>query len=116
MLQRLIRATCPRRAASPEPLPENVVLREAAWLPRIAGILSGMGGPAAAVTLGRTIIVHPSVRATPELVRHELAHVRQWQANPVTFPIRYVLNHFRYGYRDNPYEVEARRASNEEQG
>ena len=110
MIQRVIRFAFPRRAASPEPLPEGVVLCEAAWLTTVAGFLSGMGGPAAAVTLGRTIIVHPKMRATQALVRHELAHVRQWQANPWTFPVRYALNHLRYGYRNNPYEVEARQS------
>lgn len=114
MLQQLIRAVCPRPVSSPEPLPEDVVLREAQWLPRLAGILSGMGGPAGAVTLGRTIILHPSARASAALIRHELAHVRQWQSHPVTFPIRYALNHLRYGYRDNPYEIEAREAESKD--
>ena len=108
----IIRALCPQRARSPEPLPDGVAVRYAKWLPGIAGTLSGMGQPAAAVTLGRTIVVHPTVQLTPKLVRHELAHVRQWQANPLTFPVRYVLNHMRYGYDDNPYEVEARAAEN----
>jgi hypothetical protein len=113
MFQRLIRATCPRPAASPEPLPDGVALREAVWLPTVAGLLSGMGGPAAAVTLGRTIIMHPTIQATPALIRHELAHVRQWQAEPWTFPLRYALNHLRHGYRNNPYEVEARQSEHE---
>lgn len=113
MLQRLIRAACPRVAVSPEPLPDGVALREAGWLPTVAGFLSGMGGPAAAVTLGRTIVVHPSIRATPPLIRHELAHVRQWQADPWAFPIRYALNHLRHGYQNNPYEVEARQSEHE---
>ncbi|MGQ0813204.1 MAG: eCIS core domain-containing protein [Gemmatimonadota bacterium] len=69
-----------------------------------------MGGPAAAITLGRTIIVHPSARITRSLVQHELAHVRQWEQNRWTFPLRYLANHLRYGYHDNPYEVAARAA------
>lgn len=69
-----------------------------------------MRAPAAALTLGRTIIVHPHVQVTTRLLRHELVHVRQWQARPLAFPALYVWNHLRYGYRDNPYEVEARQA------
>ena len=69
-----------------------------------------MKHPAAAVTLGDTILVHPGAPLTARLLRHELAHVRQWRAQPLTFPLRYVLNHLRYGYRDNPYEVAARQA------
>ena len=44
------------------------------------------------------------------LLRHELEHVRQWRTRPLTFPIRYLLCHLRYGYRDNPYERAARQA------
>ena len=110
MMQWLIRATCPRSAPSPEPLPPEVSVRRASWLPQVAGLLSGMGGPAAAVTLGKTIIVHPSVRLSSRLVKHELEHVKQWQTLGWKFPMQYVANHFRYGYTDNPFEVEARSA------
>jgi hypothetical protein len=39
-----------------------------------------------------------------------MAHVRQWQAHPLTFAARYVLGHVRHGYHANPFEVEAREA------
>ena len=68
-----------------------------------------MGAPAAAVTLGRTIVVHPDVPLTRQLLVHELTHVRQWQASPFVFPLRYVWYSIRHGYWGNPYEVEARR-------
>jgi hypothetical protein len=110
MISRLVRVVCAKPAPAPEPLPNGVSLRYASWLPRLAGALSGMRGPAAAVTIGDTIIIHPSVHITERLVRHELAHVRQWQANRWTFAFRYTLNHFKYGYHDNPFEVEARAA------
>lgn len=113
MMDWLIRASCRARADTPEPTPEGVEVRYAGWLPSVAGVLAGFVGPAAAVTLGRTIVVHPSVPVTPELLRHELAHVRQWQENRWTFPVRYVLNHFKYGYHSNPYEVAAREAENQ---
>lgn len=109
MMQWLIRASCRKPVSSPAPLPKGVVLRHASWLPRIAGLLAGMRGPAAAVTVGRTIVIHPSVRITQRLIAHELAHVRQWQEHRL-FPLRYALHHLKYGYHDNPYEVEARNA------
>lgn len=90
--------------------PHDVVIRAGRLVPIVGGRLSGHSGPAAAVTLGRTIIVHPDVRLTDRLLRHELAHVRQWQQAPITFPLRYVWQHLRHGYRDNPYEVDARAA------
>lgn len=110
MMRWLLRAASSAMTDVEEPVPEGVAVRAARWLPIIAGKLSGMRAPAAAVTLGNTIIVHPRVKLTGRLLRHELAHVRQWQRYPITFPARYVINHFRYGYEANPYEVEARAA------
>jgi hypothetical protein len=91
-------------------LPADVVLVRGRWIPAIGGRLSGMGGPASAVTLGTTIVVHPGVEVGDRLLRHELAHVRQWRHRPVTFPLLYALEHMRHGYRNNPFEVEAREA------
>jgi hypothetical protein len=76
-------------------------------IPWIGGVVARMGGSAAAVTLRRTIIVRPGIPVTPALLAHELAHVQQWQKD-VLFPVRYILATLRHGYRDNPYEVEAR--------
>jgi hypothetical protein len=90
--------------------PQDVVVRTGRVVPAIGGRLSGMGRAAGAVTIGRTIIVYPGVRLTDRLLRHELAHVRQWQRQPLTFPLRYVWQTIRHGYRDNVYEVEARAA------
>jgi hypothetical protein len=42
-----------------------------------------------------------------ELLLHELVHVEQHRADP-TFPARYVVDHARFGYRNNPAEVAAR--------
>jgi hypothetical protein len=52
--------------------------------------------------------IDPANRCTVELVFHELAHVLQFRRNPVLFPFRYLLHHVRYGYANNPAEVEAR--------
>jgi hypothetical protein len=93
--------------------PRGVTIRAGRLVPGIGGRLSGLRGPAGAVTLGRTIVLHPDVRLTDRLLRHELAHVRQWQRAPLTFPLHYVWQHLKHGYRDNPYEVEARAAEAE---
>ena len=93
-----------------EGLAPGVSVVRGRWIPVLGGRLSGMKGPAAAVTLGRTIVVHPDVALTPRLLNHELAHVRQWQTRPFTFPLRYVWHHIRRGYQSNPYEIEARAA------
>ncbi len=90
-------------------LPAGVVLREGSLVPRIGGILGGMSGPAAAVTLRRTIIICPGVRLTAPLLRHELVHVRQW-SDDWLFPLKYIAECLRHGYHDNAYECEAREA------
>lgn len=90
-----------------ERIPAGVVLREGSLIPWLGGKFGGMKGPAAAVTLGRTIVVNPKVRLTAHLLTHELAHVRQWEADRL-FPIRYAIATLRHGYNNNPYEVEAR--------
>lgn len=94
-------------------VPAGVAVRRGRWIPAFAGRLSGMGRAANAVTLGRTIIVHPDAELTPRLLRHELAHVRQWRAAPALFPLRYAWGHLIHGYDRNPYEVEARAAEAE---
>jgi hypothetical protein len=88
-------------------LPPGVTFRRGRLVPGIGGVLGRMGGPAAAVTLGRTIVVHPEVEVSPHLLVHELVHVRQWGEDPL-FPLKYTLQSLRHGYLQNRYEVEAR--------
>jgi hypothetical protein len=90
-------------------LPPGVVLREGRLIPAIGGFLSRLGGPASAVTLRNTIVVHPDARLTLRLLAHELAHVRQWDEDAL-FPLRYTAETVRHGYRSNRYEREAREA------
>lgn len=111
LVDRVARATAPARVEEAAlELPPGVQLRRSRWIPAVGGYLSGMGHPAAAVTLGRTILLHPSAAPAEWLLRHELAHVEQWLRHPFTFPFRYTAAHIRYGYRDNPFEREARAA------
>ena len=90
-------------------LPPEVVLREGRLVPWLGGVFARMGAPAAAVTLGRTIVVNPGSRLTARLLAHELVHVRQWR-HDLLFPLRYTMATIRHGYLNNPYEVEARQA------
>jgi hypothetical protein len=52
--------------------------------------------------------IDPADRGTVELVFHELTHVLQFRRSPLLFPFRYLLHHLRYGYANNPAEVDAR--------
>lgn len=97
-------------------VPGGIELRRGRWVPWLGGMLAGMRRPASAVTLRRTIVLHPGAPLTERLLQHELAHVRQWRADPLLFPLRYAWAHLRHGYRDNPYEVEARAAESAPSG
>lgn len=116
MIARAVRHLLGQPAPAPLPLPEGVSLVAGRWLPALGGWFAGTGRPAAAVTIGSTIVVHPEAKVSEALLRHELAHVRQWRERPWTFAVRYAVQHLRYGYRDNPYEVEARKAETGDAG
>lgn len=67
------------------------------------------------LTLWRSIYLRPRLRPFDpcdrrkvELILHELIHVGQFRARPLTFPIAYLLNFAARGYRNHPAEVEAR--------
>ena len=73
---------------------------------RIGGWCLGMSS-VAGITLGRTVWL--AVDAAPDagLLLHEVRHVQQF-ATVWWFPLRYVWESLRYGYRGNRYEVDAR--------
>jgi hypothetical protein len=110
ILDAAVRGLAGRRLNVGLPLPPGVQVRRSRLIPWLGGRFAGMGRAAAAVTLGRTILVRPGLRPDDRLLRHELAHVAQWNRHPLTFPILYVRAHIRHGYHDNPYEIEARGA------
>jgi hypothetical protein len=55
--------------------------------------------------------IDPASRSTVEIIFPELIHVAQFQKAPLWFPVKYLWNHLRYGYINNPAEVEARTES-----
>lgn len=79
------------------------------------------GGPvppgAAAITLGRLVIIRRSAAGDERLMRHELVHVRQWQElGVVRFLVSYLGAYFQgrwrghghwEAYRRIPLEMEA---------
>jgi hypothetical protein len=73
--------------------------------PRIGGWALGARS-VAAITLWRTIFVAPGVSLEPELLLHELGHVRQFGAS-AAFPLRYLWESIRRGYSANRYEADA---------
>ena len=55
------------------------------------------------------VLREPLEGASDDLVTHELCHVWQMQHHPIAMPLSYLWR----GYRDNPNEIEARRAATE---
>jgi hypothetical protein len=53
------------------------------------------------------LLRRPVSEGGDDLVTHELCHVWQMQHRPLRMPLSYLVR----GYRNNPYEREARRAA-----
>jgi hypothetical protein len=77
--------------------------------PRIGGWFLGIRS-VAGIALRHTVWLAPDADLTPELLLHELTHVRQWRSVR-WFPVRYVWESLRRGYRENRYEIAARVAA-----
>ncbi len=73
--------------------------------PRVGGWFLGRSS-VAAITLWRTVFLAPGAAPRPELLLHELGHVRQF-GRSILFPLRYLLESVRRGYSGNKYEHEA---------
>lgn len=66
----------------------------------------------AAITRGNRIYLRPGACRTDTvdglaLLAHELAHVGQYRRGATW--LSFVLSYLRHGYRDSPFEIEARR-------
>ncbi len=71
------------------------------WLLKTFGI-------AAITAPWRTIYVLKEFQYRDDIMRHEIVHVEQIARDgPVKFSILYLYWLVRYGYRANPYEIEA---------
>ena len=111
MLARL-RAALGGRSIPPAPalIAAHPELPEARW--RAGGLPLRIGGwclgqsTVAGITLWRTVFLADPDRASPALLLHELAHVRQF-AQQRTFPLLYCWESLRRGYARNRYELEA---------
>jgi hypothetical protein len=60
-------------------------------------------------TFWNSIIIREGYENNQSLILHELTHIKQiHDEGLLKFTFKYVINLFKYGYRNNPYEVEAR--------
>ncbi len=75
--------------------------------PRVGGWMLG-ASRVAGITLWKTIFLATDHPVAAELLLHELAHVRQFQESRA-FPLRYLWESARVGYRRNRFELAAER-------
>jgi hypothetical protein len=65
------------------------------------------------ITLPWAVYIHPAHLRNLRLLRHEQAHVEQFEREGWAFYAKYLWYNLRFGYRNNPYEIEARAAEKE---
>lgn len=72
------------------------------WYMRLCGFLGW-------TSFWRTVYVMPGHESNSHLLRHEAKHLEQIERDGrLKFTAKYLWWLIKYGYRDNPYEVEAR--------
>ena len=91
----------------------KVRIRENSWLAKRAA--KNLGFDYIAMVFGSTIHLHNTTIerffARPSWVIHELRHIEQYQRHGMLgFLFRYGIEHFRKGYWENAFEVEARQS------
>lgn len=91
----------------------KIRVKEGAWIAAIAAKFLGCSN--AAIVVSNTIYIYGVTKQAflqnERWLRHELQHVLQYyRLGFVGFLFLYLLNHIKYGYRNNPLEVEARAA------
>lgn len=95
----------------------KIIISDNAWQAKIASHF--LKSDNAAIVFGNNIYLwgaskHDFLKNKRWLL-HELQHVLQYKRDGFSgFIRRYLLNHIKYGYHDNPYEVEARAAEQNE--
>ena len=63
-----------------------------------------------AITLSSHVLTREAW-LSDDVLRHEWAHVEQWRRHGLMgFLVRYLWYHWKFGYANNPFEIEARRA------
>ena len=90
-------------------LPGEIAIRYSREVPEVASHIARI--KVNAVTIGRTVFVHPDAAGDSALIRHELEHVAQWDRGGLVFALDYAWQWARHGYWSNPYELAADSAS-----
>jgi|SRR5574338_1027829 hypothetical protein len=94
----------------------NIKIKERSWKARIAAWWLGVDN--VAFTLGKTIHLYNATAQEflhdTRWVKHELKHVEQFRRYGfIPFIARYTIETMKKGYRNNKYEIEARKAEHD---
>lgn len=75
---------------------------------RDSKIAAMLPGDLTAITIGQTCYVKRGARLSDETVAEEQAHAQQWKKYGWIFPVLYLWELMRHGYKNNKYEIEAK--------
>ena len=66
------------------------------------------------MTFWGSVYAMPSWENNPSLIKHEMEHVRQLKEHGnFKFFLLYLYYNLRYGYWNNPFEIQARKVAND---
>ena len=62
-----------------------------------------------AITFGSHVFITKEAFDNKQLLKHEMVHVEQYRRmGNLRFIMQYIYYHFKFGYENNPLEIEAR--------
>lgn len=96
----------------------NVFIKEKSWIAKLAAMK--LQSDNCAIVFINTIYLHniskQDILTTEHLLRHEVMHVHQWKRfGALLFLWKYITYSIKYGYFNNPLEVEARKAESDKE-
>ena len=91
----------------------DYLIKENSWIAKLAA--KKLRSQRVAIVIGKTIHLYNTPKEDflldEKWVKHELCHVKQFQQNGYLFFIaKYLWESIKHGYRNNKYEIEARKA------
>lgn len=94
---------------------DNVFIKEKSFVAKLAA--KKLHADNCAIVFRKTIFLYniskEEIEKNKALLNHELTHILQWRKHGILlFPLLYLYYSLKYGYNQNPFEIEAR--NNEE--
>lgn len=95
----------------------NYTIKENSWIAWVAA--KKLKANAVAIVVGNVIHLHNTTAQqflqNKKWVKHELCHIKQFKQHGfVVFIAKYIWQSIKHGYYNNKYEVEARKAEDQD--